>query len=270
MSNAPSVPAALSIEGLPTADARASFDLAAASGYQGIAFATNHPELNPDALGASARRHVKTILSTKHLGIDSVRAAAPRGGLADAATIDRTLDQARKAMLLARELGVRTVSLNVGRLPDERGSGGGIPESTLVAAVRELAQHADASGLTLALSADELEPLTRILKAVDFDRARIDFDTARSLGAGGDVLLDLDRAAGRIGQLTAADAIRAGRNLRAAALGEGQLPLQELVERLREQDFTGPWVVSVRDLPDAAGGAARAAEIMRRYLSSLK
>jgi len=47
--------------------------------------------------------------------------------------------------------------------------------------------------------------------------------------------------------------------VRAAWLGEGQLPLPELVGLLREQGFAGPWVVDVRGLGDGAGAARRAA-----------
>ena len=190
------IPAALSIEGLNTPDARASFSLASTCGYRGIGFATNHPELNPESLGPSARRHVKTILAAQHLTVESVRAAAPRAGLADSATIDRTLENARKAMLLARELGVRTVSLNIGKLGDSSGAvggagGGSIPEGTIVSALRELAQQADASGLTLALAADGgVESLLRVLKAVDFDRARLELSGGRVIGAGEDAAED--------------------------------------------------------------------------------
>src|SRR5438552_1318267 len=114
MSNPSAIPAALALDGLGTLDARASFDVASSAHYHGIAFATNHRELNPEALGPSARRHVKTILAARQLQVDSLRAAAPRGGLADTATIDRTLENAIKAIHLARELGVGTVTLDIG------------------------------------------------------------------------------------------------------------------------------------------------------------
>src|SRR5690349_10850277 len=98
MSDTKPIPAALALDGLANLDARASFDVASDAHYHGIAFATNHRELNPEALGPSARRHVKTILAAKQLQVDSVRAAAPRGGLTDAGTIDRTLENAGKAI----------------------------------------------------------------------------------------------------------------------------------------------------------------------------
>lgn len=269
MSNHPPIPAALSLEGLPTTDARAGFDVAAESCYRGIAFATNHAQLNPDALGLTARRHVKTILATKHLQIDSLRAAAPRGGLADAATIDRTLENARKAINLARELGVATVALNIGSLPAANAPSlpsAAIPVATIVSALRELAQHADAAGLMLALScAGNPDALAGILKQVDFDRAKVNLEGAQLLSYA-DPLQAADLFAGTIGQLTASDGMQRGNSFRATPLGEGQLPLPELLRRLEEQGFNGPLVVDVRDLPDALAGARHAAQVLARLL----
>ncbi|HEY4328874.1 MAG TPA: sugar phosphate isomerase/epimerase family protein [Phycisphaerae bacterium] len=269
MSDLQIIPAALALDGLGDIDARAAFDVAAGSAYRGIAFATNHRELNPDALGDTARRHVRTILAGKHLQIESVRAAAPRGGLADTATIDRTLDNTLKAMNLARALGVKTVSLNVGRLGDAGGGagGGGVPEETVVAALRQLAQQADSGGLTLALSSGgDAQTLGRVLKQVDFDHAKINLETAALIADGHDPLKSAEMLAGLIGQMTAADALRSGKSARSVMLGEGQLPLQDLLEMLKEQGFDGPLVVDVRDLPDGAAGARHAAEVLRRLL----
>jgi sugar phosphate isomerase/epimerase len=267
MENAPQIPAALGLDGLTDFDARAGFDLAAGAGYRGIAFATNHRELNPEALGASARRQVKTILAGKGLRVEAVRAAGPRNGLADSATIDRTLDQARKAINLAREMGVGTVSLNVGTLgagATGGGSGGGLPETTIVAALRDLAQHADAAGLTLAVSAGGAsEALARVLKAVDFERAKINLEGAGIIGAGEDVLQTAELLAGQVGQMTASDAIKSGRGVRTTMLGEGQLPLRELARMLWEQGFRGPWVVDVRDLAEGPQAAEHAANVLR-------
>jgi sugar phosphate isomerase/epimerase len=258
MENKTTVPAALALEGMGDLDARGGFDVAAAAGYRGIAFPTHHRELNPETLGPSARRQVKAILAGKGLAIESLRIAAPRSGLADPGTIDRTLENARKGMNLARELGVATVSLNVGMLAES----GGLPEATVVAALRDLAQQADAAGLTLALSsATGSQALGRVIKAVDFERARVNLEGAGLIGAGEDALAAAELLAGNIGQMTVSDAIRAGKAVRIAMLGEGQLPLRELAALLREQGFTGPWVVDPRDV--GVEGAQRAARVLR-------
>jgi sugar phosphate isomerase/epimerase len=254
------IPAALAIDGL-SGDARGAFDLASSARYHGISFATNHPELTPDQLGQSARRHLKTTLSSRQLGIDAIRVAAPHGALTDTETIDRTMDNARKAFLLAADLGVQTVAMNVGNLGTSK-----VPESTIVAAVRELAQHADAAGLTLALGSEGAEHLRGLIKDVDYDRATVNFDAARLIAAGDDPLKVAEEMAGIIGQVTAADAIRAGKSARATFLGEGQLPLPDLLAILDEQGFHGPMVVDVRDLTDGVEGARHAAEVLGRLL----
>ena len=61
-----------------------------------------------------------------------------------------------------------------------------------------------------------------------------------------------------------ADAVRAGKSVRAAMLGEGQLPLDEIMQLLREHGYSGPLVVDVRDLPDGIAGARHAADILRK------
>jgi sugar phosphate isomerase/epimerase len=254
------IPAALAIDGLP-GDTRSALDLAASVRYQGVSFATNHPELAPDQLGQSARRHFKTTLSSRRLAIDSIRVAAPRGALTDTETIDRTMDNARKAFLLAADLGVKTVALNVGNLGTSK-----VPASTIVAAVRDLAQHADAAGLSLALGSEGAQHLRGLIKDVDYERATVNFDAARLIEAGDDPLKVAEEMAGIIGQVTAADAIRAGKSARATFLGEGQLPLPELMEILEEQGFRGPLVVDVRDLTHSAEGARHAAEVLGRLL----
>ena len=260
MSSTAPIPASLSIDGL-TGDARSSFDIASHSGYHGIAFPTNHPELMPDRLDQSARRHLKTVLASKQLEVDAIRVAVPRTSLTDTATIDRTLDNARKAFLLAHDLGVSTISLHVGNL-----AGSKMPPSTIVAAIRELAQHADAAGLTLALGSDTAGPLAGVLKQVDYDRARINFDPARMIAGGEDALKLAEEHAGLIGQVTAADAVRAGNSVRAAFLGEGQLALPELMAILQEQGFAGPMLVDVRDLADGAAGARHAAHVLEKLM----
>jgi sugar phosphate isomerase/epimerase len=260
MSSPTQIPASLAIDGL-TGDARSSFNVASGAGYHGIAFPTNHPELMPDRLDQSARRHLKTVLAAKRLEVDAIRVAVPRTSLTDTATIDRTLDNARKAFLLAHDLGVGTVSLHVGNL-----AGSKMPGSTLIAAIRELAQHADAAGLTLALGSDTSGPLAGMLKQVDYDRARINFDAARMIAGGEDPLKLAEEYAGLIGQVTAGDAVRAGHAVRPAFLGEGQLPVPELMVILQEQGFIGPLVVDVRELPDGAAGARHAAHVLEKLM----
>jgi sugar phosphate isomerase/epimerase len=258
MSTSDSIPAALSIDHL-SGDARSAFDVASSSHFHGIAFPTNHAELAPDLLGQSARRHLKTILAAKQLSIDAIRISAPHSSLTDPSTIDRTLDNARKGFLLAQDLGVSTVSLNVGTLLNSK-----TPSDTLIAAIRELSQHADAAGLTLALGADIAAPLADIIKRVDYDRARINLDSARLIAAGEDPLKLAEDFSSLLGQLTATDAIRAGSSVRPTFLGEGQLALPELLEILEEQGFRGPTIVDLRDLPDPAAGARHAAHVLQK------
>jgi sugar phosphate isomerase/epimerase len=263
MPDVPRIAAALSLDGLP-GDARAAFDLAAQAGYTGVAIPTNHAELSPDRLGESARRHLRKTLESRHLALAAIRAAAPRNGLTDPATIDRTVENVRKAVTLAGELGVKTVSLFAGPLTSPTGG-----EAGVVAALKELAQAADRAGVTLAVSADATEKLLPLLEQVAYENAAMNLAPALAVGTGEDPLKVVEALANRRGgvaALTAADAVRAGARVRAAELGEGQVPWAELLDLLREQDFRGPTVVDVRDLPNGPDAARHAAAVLRKLL----
>jgi sugar phosphate isomerase/epimerase len=264
MANDAQVPAALSLDGL-AGDAREAFALASEAGYQGIAFATNHAELTPEVLGESGRRHLRKILETKRLGVEAIRAAAPRTGITDMGTIDRTVENVRKAVALARDLGVGTVAVNLGPV-----GSGNVNEGAAAGAVRELAEMADRAGIVLAVSGESSAPVEAILKQIAFDRARVNLDSGRLIAGGEDPLKVAEELAGRLGQFTAADAVRAGKAVRGAFLGEGQLPLVELLEILDEIGFRGPTVVDVRDVPDGAAGARHAAEVLRKAWAAVR
>lgn len=254
--------AALSLDGLGD-DARAAFSLAADAGYTGIAIPTNHPQLTPDQLGDTARRHLRKTLDSRSLAIDAIRVAAPRAGLTDPATIDRTIDNARQAIALAHALGVRTVALHTGAISALK-----VTPDTLQSAARLLAAEADRAGVTLALSADATPQLRDLLTAVAYDQARANLHTAGSIASGEDPLKAAELLAGSLAEVTLGDAIRAGQAARLVELGEGQLPLSDLLAHLREQDFHGPMVVDVRELPRNADAARHAAETLRRALTT--
>lgn len=250
--------AALSLDGLGD-DARASFDLASTLGYRGIVIPTNHPQLSPGELSASAKRQIKKILEGRDLCLDGLRVAGPRGGLSTPESIDRTVDNARKAIALAFDLGVKQVSVNAGSLAH--------PQSAQSAA-KIIAQEADRAGITVAFSADETAGLATLLKAVAFEYAKANFESARAIGAGADPIAAAETLAGMIAQFTAADAVRAGKSVRMVELGQGQVALGELLAALRDMDFAGPVVVDVRHLSNAILGAEHAAAILRPLLGS--
>ena len=254
------IAAALSLDGL-AGDARSAFELAAGAGYSGVAIPTNHRELSPEALGETGRRHLMKTLGARGLGVASVRAAAPRGGLGDPATIDRTVENTRRALKLAGALGVKTVSMYAGAVGEGKEG-----ESSVMAALKELAQEADAGGIALAVGAESLEKLGLVLAKVGYDGAKLNVLPAQGIAAGEDVVRQLELAAGRVGQFTAADAVKVGRSVRAAELGEGQVPWEEIIEMLRAQDFQGPMVVDVRELGEPGQAAEHAARVLRKLL----
>lgn len=260
MANEPQIPAALSFDGLGD-DARAALDVAATNGYSGVAISTNHPQLRPADLSLTARRHFRKILESHHLGLAALRVAVPRSGFADPATIDRSMDNAQAAITMAGDLGITTVALNVGQLGSTK-----VSRDTLLAAARQLASLATHAGITLALSGDGTDNLHKLLADLRCPLALANLVPRQSVESGEDPLTAAAALAGQIGQLTAADAIRAGSKVRAVELGEGQIPWSELWHLLQDQDFHGPLVVNVRELSDPATAAATAARALRPIL----
>jgi sugar phosphate isomerase/epimerase len=258
MSNVERIAAALSLDGVG-GDARAGFALAGGAGYSGVAIATNHAELSPEALSDSGRRHVKKILESSQMNVAAVRAAGPRGGLMDPAGIDRMVGNVRKAMKLAADLSASTVTLHAGSMSAAGVAGG-------AAALKELAQEAEHAGLTLAVSGDASDKLLAMLADTGCENATLNMSPAAAIGAGEDAVKLLQSLRKLPGALTAADAIKAGKQLRLVTMGEGQVPWEEVFAVLREQDFRGPTIVDVRDLTDSPAGAIDAAAYLRRFL----
>ncbi len=251
------ISAALSLDGLGD-DARAAFELAANAGYGAVAIPTNHPELRPQNLDTSARKHLKRILDSKQLSIATLRIAGPRGGLADSQAIQRIIDNTRQGIALAYDLGITTIAVNAGLLSDSK-----LDQNSVDSAARLIAEEADRAGLNVAFGADAGDKLAELLKRVGCDRALADVQTAQEIAAGEDPAQIVQRLHGSLAQVTLADAIRSGSHVRSVELGRGQIALPALLEALRESEFLGPIVVDVRDLSDGIHGAQTAAQLLR-------
>lgn len=261
MSTTPPIAASLFLAGLPQ-DARSAFDLAASAHYASVALPSRHQELAPEVLSSTGRRHVKKILETKHLSADAIRLATPRTGLTDASNIDQVMTHALATIELAHDLGIHTLSLNAGPT-DEKGKLNNIAESAL----RELAEHADRAGLRLAISAEQPAAIEQMLQALNSNQVLANLEPARVLAAGADPVKVAEALAGKLAQFTASDAVRAGTTLQYAELGRGQIPLAQLMDLLREQNFHGPLVVDVRQLGDPASAAHHASDVLRKLLT---
>jgi len=214
--------------------------------------------LRPQDLGPSARRHLRRVLESKHLSATSLRVAGPRGGLADPAAVAATIDNAQRAIALAFDLGVTTLAVNAGTFEP------GGQNSDIYAAARHIVEEADNAGIQIAFGAATSAALADLLAQVNYDRARGQMETSRAIAAGEDPAAIIHQLHGRLAQVTLADAIRAGSQVRTVELGQGQLALPDLLAALRDHEFTGPLVVDVRDLPDGPRGAQHAADVLRQ------
>lgn len=232
-------------------DARQAFVLAADSGYNGVAFSTRHPELNPEKLGSSARRHVRRILAGHNLGVSSIYLPTSAKGLADPDRLDELLHRVEEAVNLAYALGVTQVGLYGG---DTAGLGSPAARD----AAKLIAELSDRSGVQIALSGDDPTALAKLLRAVAHGGLHADLQTQRLLGQP-NIIAAAELLAGLAGQMTCADGIKAGQKVRAVPLGHGAIPWSELLKTLNAHEFAGPALVDVRHLSDPVGAARTAA-----------
>ncbi len=235
-------------------DARRAFVLAGDAGYRGVAFSTSHPELNPEKLGPTARRHVRRILAGHHLDISSIYLPTTAKGLSDPDRMDHLLHRVEEAVNFAYALGVRQISLYAG-------DADGLKSPVTEDAAKLIAELSDRSGVQVALSGNDATTLAALLRSVGHGGLRADLQTQRLLGQR-DPLAEAQLLAGRAAQVTCADGVKVGQHVRAVPLGQGSTPWRELVQLLNGHEFVGPFVVDVRNLSDPIGAARTAAALL--------
>jgi sugar phosphate isomerase/epimerase len=91
-------------------------------------------------------------------------------------------------------------------------------------------------------------------------------DSARVVAAGGSPREAAEMLAGRIALWTCTDALRNGSNVQMTPLGSGQAESREVVNNLKDQDFTGPIIVDVRDLTNPAQAAQQARNQLQEWI----
>jgi sugar phosphate isomerase/epimerase len=243
-------------------DLRAALSVARDAGFAGIAVANGHPELASLDFGSTARRHLRHLLQRQHLRVACIRAVSTRGGLFDAKTLDRVMASAVGAIRLAHDLGAFAVSLYAGSPESSPGSAMTLSEP-VVAAVQALAGEADQAGLKLCLSSSSVDFLLALLGRLGAGHLRANLDTARLPLDGPALLQAADRLGQWVGMWTLADSLQTGTSFRPTELGQGYLPVAEILARTEGRNWGGALLVDVRDLPDPQQGARTAAQVLR-------
>lgn len=230
-------------------------------GFGGLAIGIGHPEIHAKTFGQTAQRHFKQILSSHGLVLGALRVGVGKAGAFDSATSQKLLDDALTACEMAHRLQISVISIYIGEPKDNQNISGDVAEI-----FRRLAEHADRTGVIAALSCGQSPWLLHLLSSMDAPSLAANLDSARVVAAGGSPREAAEMLAGRIALWTCTDALRNGSNVQMTPLGSGQAESREVVTILQDQDFTGPIIIDVHDLPHPAQAAEQACNQLQEWI----
>ena len=254
------VPAILALDPLGD-DLRVAILVAAEAGFSGVALSVRHPTLAALRTSLTARRHLRHTLASRGLKLACLRCSVPRAngcGIFDSAGVDRCIDEVTAAICLAWEFQAPLVEAYIGEPHSPA-----LPAASFHGAVDALAREADRAGVRVVLASGAVRLLADLLSLVNVPCLQANLDTLRLFTADGGVEESANILAGKIGLWTCADVIRIGGSIRTVELGTGQAHPEKILAVLRNQEFTGPILIDVRDLPDPIHAAHRAAAVLR-------
>jgi sugar phosphate isomerase/epimerase len=110
-----------------------------------------------------------------------------------------------------------------------------------------------------------LERMRRFVAETDSPFLGVALDPKSLLEVEADWRFWLSEWAGQIGHAYASDGKSVGGSLEPCRLGEGELPWQDLVEQLQEQEYAGAVVIRADRLPDPYGDALHAKAFLERF-----
>jgi len=255
----------------------------------------------PSDLSASGQREFRHILSSHELALNAIHVALSGKAFMPGGDIDRALDRTQSAMTHARELGAQSVVVDLGPLPRERPGPPRpvikpeqlglliLPDPPKVelapqadapvdlaamshfdSAMVELGRRADRLSVVIVLRST-LSPVSSLADAI----RRVDCpwffaccEPANLLAQGTDFTDAFNLIGPRVRHVLAHDVVlgEAGRT-KPALLGRGDVPWRQLIELLRDADYSGPLTIDPTELPDRALATRTAIAQLRAYTS---
>lgn len=251
--------------GLPVKD---GLQRAAHLGFRAVEIGATTGDVQPEQLSESGRRHLVRYLN--NLGLAGAALSAEPGGpgLADPGVVDARVNQTRKIIELAAELGFRVVTAEVGRLVD--------PETDEILpiardALQALGNHADRVGTFLAIQTGVDAPgkLYDALAAICSPSLQVCLDPAQLARSGHDPVAAIGPLANEIALSHFGDATLGGPASPGleTALGRGSIDLAALVAGLSDAGYSGPLILRRRDAHDPIRDLAAGIELVKSILS---
>ncbi len=201
--------------------------------------------ISPQELSQTGRRHLLKHLDDLGLRMGSLRGPVGGPGYTDARVGEQRLAAMRKIMDLAHTLGVPVVSTRLGAI---QGTGDGGEAVRLREVVATLADHADRTGVCVAVETASLPAaeLSRLLAETGCPWMASCCDSGAMLMQGDDPHAVAETLPGRIRLVRARDAVAAASAEGAAEvrLGEGDLNVERFLAALVEAGFRGDIVLT--------------------------
>ncbi len=242
-------------------DLRSTAESVKPLGYGGLAVGMGHPQFQNKDFGSTARRHFRHLLARLGLTLGVLRVGAGIAGAFNSATASKLLDDALAACDLAHSLQTPLISVYIGEPADDTTVTGDVIEIC-----RTLAVRADRTGVVAALSCGRTAWLLKLLSDLDTPSLAANLDSVRIISASGSPPEAAAMLAGRMALWTCADAIRSGSALQITPLGSGQADGQQVLNILKDQDYTGPVIIDVRNLPQPLLAAAYSFTQLQRWM----
>jgi sugar phosphate isomerase/epimerase len=285
-------------------DVRQAAPASRRAGFRGLQFDAHSRGLDLTQLSQSGRREFRHVLSSSDQQLIGLRVDAGAKGFGPGADIDQLLSRFAMVMEAAKGLGTPLVCAETGPLPEpatapkprpaitpEQAGLIIIPDAAapakpqaafeppsrpaadpaivaqVDAAMVELGSRADRLGVTVALRSDlaSFASLDRALAAAACPWFGIDLDPVSILRD----LWSIDEVFSRLGSLIrhvrGRDAVLgADRRTRPALIGQGSTNWGELMASLDAAGYRGWLTIDSLELPDRAGAAIAAAELLRK------
>jgi len=222
--------------------------------------------LVPDQLTETGRRELKNLLRTYNLQLTALNCPFRRG-LDVAENQQARIDNVRKVMTLAFELGPRVVIVQCPKLP---GDGEESRANLLREALTDIGRHGDRVGSVLALEIglDPPEAVRDYLNTFDVGSLKVNYDPANLLVNGFDPVNGIIPLHQRIAHVHARDARRTtvSRGAQEVPLGAGDVDWLSFVASLTSIEYRGFLTVKRESGEDRLKDAERSVAFLKRML----
>ena len=263
-----------SLIGIDLADLRrpAKEAMQAASRLQfaAIQLPATDPEISPQQLDASGRRHLARFADALSLKLAALSADLPGLRLTDPKTVDERVEKTMQIIQLARELRVPIVTASVGQLTHPAS---GEPSSLAAQALARIGEFADSRGVRYAIrpTHDTAARLAKVLDALRCPSIQIGLDPAAMVMTGANPLSDVERYAPSIAHFHVRDATAGlpDRPGHETALGEGDVDLMGCLMVLQAADYRGAHILRRTESPRPVEDLLAAKKKLEQLLSEV-